>query len=78
MSNIASPLQFASVASALIWPLAAGVAVVVCSKVRTAAQARRAAAADEIEAAPQAAPPAANEFAGAASGLGPARSSDDD
>lgn len=40
------PLQTASVASALIWPLAAGIAVVVWSKVRAAAHARRTVAVD--------------------------------
>ena len=44
MGNLASPLQFATVASALIWPLAAGVAVVVWSKARAAGHARRVAA----------------------------------
>jgi uncharacterized protein HemX len=44
MGNLASPLQFATVASAFLWPLAAGVAVVVWSKARAAAQARRVAA----------------------------------
>ena len=41
MGNLASPLQFASVASALIWPLAAGAAVVIWSKARAAAHAKR-------------------------------------
>lgn len=38
----ASLLQFASIASALVWPLAAGVAVVAWSKTRSARNARRA------------------------------------
>jgi plasmid stability protein len=41
MGNLASPLQFAGVASALLWPLAAGVGVVAWSKVRAAAHARK-------------------------------------
>lgn len=44
MGDLASPLQVATVANALVWPLAAGVAVVVWSKVRAAAHARRVAA----------------------------------
>ena len=44
MGELASPLQVATVASALIWPLAAGVGVVFWSKARAAAHARRAAA----------------------------------
>ncbi len=44
MGNLASPLQFASVASALLWPLAAGVAVVVWSKARAAGHSKRVAA----------------------------------
>jgi hypothetical protein len=48
MRNIASPLEVASVASALLWPLAAGVAVVLSARAR-AAKARRIAALAEIE-----------------------------
>jgi hypothetical protein len=44
MGIFGSPLQFASVATALVWPLGAGVAIVVWSKVRAAAHARRVAA----------------------------------
>jgi hypothetical protein len=44
MGNLASPLQIATVASALIWPLAAGAGVVLWSKARAAAHARRVAA----------------------------------
>jgi hypothetical protein len=44
MGDLASPLQVATVANALGWPLAAGAAVVVWSKVRAAAHARRVAA----------------------------------
>ena len=44
MGNLASPLQFATVASAFFWPLAAGAAVVIWSKARAAAHARRVAA----------------------------------
>jgi hypothetical protein len=44
MSNLLAPLQSATVATALIWPLAAGVAVVIWSKFRAAARARRVAA----------------------------------
>lgn len=44
MGDLASPLQVATVANALVWPLAAGAAVVVWSKVRAAAHARRVAA----------------------------------
>jgi len=40
MSNSATSLQFASVASALVWPLAAGVAVVLWSKHRAVKRAR--------------------------------------
>ena len=40
----ALPFQVASVANALIWPLVAGVVVVVWSKARAAAHARRTAA----------------------------------
>lgn len=47
MGNLASPLQFASVASALLWPLAAGVAVVAWSKARAAGHAKRVAAMDD-------------------------------
>jgi hypothetical protein len=48
MRNIASPLDVASVASALLWPLAAGVAVVLGARAR-AAKARRVAALKETE-----------------------------
>lgn len=41
MGNLASPLQFASMASALVWPLMAGVGVVVWSKARAIAHAKR-------------------------------------
>lgn len=41
MGASALPLQIATVGSALIWPLVAGVAVVVWSKVRAARHARR-------------------------------------
>ena len=41
MGNLASPLQIATVASALAWPLIAGVGVVFWSKARAAAHARR-------------------------------------
>jgi uncharacterized iron-regulated membrane protein len=44
MGNLDSPLQVAAVASALIWPLLAGVGVVLWSKARAAARARRVAA----------------------------------
>lgn len=44
MGALASPLQLASVGSALIWPLALGVAVVLWSKARAARHARRLAA----------------------------------
>jgi hypothetical protein len=44
MGNFAASLQIASVASALGWPLALGVAVVVWSRARAAAHARRIAA----------------------------------
>lgn len=44
MSDLASPLQVATVVNALLWPLAAGAAVVVWSKIRSAAHARRVAA----------------------------------
>jgi hypothetical protein len=44
MGNLASPLQAATVASALAWPLLAGVGVVFWSKARAAAHARRVAA----------------------------------
>jgi len=44
MGDLASPLQVTAVASALIWPLAAGVGVVFWSKARAAAHARRVAA----------------------------------
>jgi hypothetical protein len=41
MGNLASPFEIASIASALLWPLAAGVAVVFWSKKRAADRARR-------------------------------------
>ena len=44
MGNLATPLQLATVASALIWPLAAGVGVVLWSKARAANHAKRMAA----------------------------------
>jgi hypothetical protein len=44
MGNLASPLQVATVANALVWPLLAGVGVVFWSKARAAAHARRVAA----------------------------------
>lgn len=44
MSAIASPLQVATIASALLWPLAAGAGVVIWSRARAAARTRRAAA----------------------------------
>jgi uncharacterized protein HemX len=44
MGDLTSPLQVATVANALGWPLAAGAAVVVWSKMRAAAHARRVAA----------------------------------
>lgn len=47
MSNLASSLQIATVANALLWPLAAGVAVVVMWKMRAAARARRLATAED-------------------------------
>jgi hypothetical protein len=46
MANAALPFQIATVGSALLWPLAAGVAVVIWSKARAAARARRVAAVD--------------------------------
>lgn len=47
MNASTSFVQVATVANALIWPLAAGVAVVVWSRIRAAAHARRAAAAEQ-------------------------------
>lgn len=44
MGGFASPLQFVSVASALVWPSAAGLAVVLWSRSRATARARRLAA----------------------------------
>jgi len=41
MSEVSAPLQIATVGGALLWPLAAGVAVVLWSKVRAAARAKR-------------------------------------
>jgi hypothetical protein len=46
MSNLISSLQVATVANALLWPLAAGVVVVVLWKLRAAGEARRIAAAE--------------------------------
>jgi hypothetical protein len=47
MDNLASPLQVATVASALVWPLVAGVGLVFWSKARAAAHARRVAAMED-------------------------------
>ena len=44
MVGLASPLQIATLASALAWPLLAGVGVVFWSRARAAAHARRVAA----------------------------------
>lgn len=44
MSSFASPLQIAAVAAAVAWPFAAGLGVVLWSKARAAARARRDAA----------------------------------
>ena len=41
MSSFASPLQIAAVVAAVAWPFAAGLAVVLWSKARAAARARR-------------------------------------
>ncbi|WP_374470883.1 hypothetical protein [Phenylobacterium sp.] len=46
MSSITSPLQIATVAAAVAWPFAAGLGVVLWSKMRAAGQARRQAAVD--------------------------------
>jgi hypothetical protein len=44
VSSLSSSLQIATVASAVAWPLAAGLAVVMWSKARAAAHARKVAA----------------------------------
>jgi hypothetical protein len=44
MVDLASHLQVATLANALVWPLAAGVAVVLWARARAAAHARRVAA----------------------------------
>lgn len=44
MSSFASPLQIAAVVAAVAWPFAAGLGVVLWSKGRAAARARRASA----------------------------------
>lgn len=46
MSSLASPLQIAAVVAAVGWPFAAGLGVVMWSKARAAAKARRARALD--------------------------------
>jgi hypothetical protein len=43
MGKFSSPLQFAAIASSLLWPLAAGVAVLVSARARAAARVRQAA-----------------------------------
>lgn len=47
MGATTSFLQVATVANALLWPLAAGVAIVVWSRIRAAAHARRVAAVEK-------------------------------
>lgn len=44
MSNLPTSMQIATVATAVIWPLGAGLAVVMWSKARAAAHARKVAA----------------------------------
>lgn len=46
MSSFAPPLQIAAVVAAVAWPFAAGLGVVLWSKARAAAKARRAATLD--------------------------------
>jgi hypothetical protein len=47
--GVASPLQIATLGSALIWPLAAGIAVVVWYRARAARRRRLAATDDELK-----------------------------
>ena len=47
MSELSNPLHLAALGSALLWPLAAGVAIVVWSKSRAAARRREAAAVED-------------------------------
>ena len=44
MSSLPSTMQIATIASAVVWPLGAGLAVVMWSKARAAAHARKVAA----------------------------------
>ena len=46
MGSLGSPLQIAAVVAAVAWPFAAGLGVVLWSKARAAAKARRASALD--------------------------------
>ena len=46
MGEAPNPLQLATLGAALLWPLAAGVAVVVWSKIRAAARAKQLSAMD--------------------------------
>lgn len=47
MGELSNPLHLATLGSALLWPLAAGVAVVVWSKARAAARTKQAAAVED-------------------------------
>ena len=47
MGELSNPLHLATLGSAFLWPLAAGVAVVLWSKSRAAARAKQAAAVDD-------------------------------